>query len=85
MNKILEKLEFETDSLYYSTIEDKITKFYDLGYADSSNFMEIDLGVHSDYYIMATKGTIEFSAIVGSTKDNKYIVTINPYKIKKNE
>ena len=85
MNKPLEKLEFEPDSLYYSTIEDEITRFYDLGYADSSNFMEIDLGVHSGYYIMATKGIIEFSAIVGKAKDNKYIVTINPYKIKKNK
>ncbi len=46
MNKTIEKLEFETDNLYYSTIEDEITRYYDLGYADSSNFMEFDLGVH---------------------------------------
>ncbi len=79
----MEKLEFKTDNLDYSDIEDEITRYYDLGYADSSNFMEIELGIHSSYFIMATKGTIEFSAIAGRTKDNKYLVIITPHKIRR--
>lgn len=44
--------------------------------------MEIELGTHSGYSVMATKGSIEFSANVGSTKGNKYLVIIPPYKIR---
>lgn len=80
----MEKLEFKTDTVYYSTIEDEITQFYDLGYANSSNFVELENGVHSGYVISATKGSIDFSTIVGKTKENEYSITINPIKIKRN-
>lgn len=79
----MEKLEFKAENLDYSVIEDEITRYYDLGYADSSNFMEIELGTHSGYFIMATKESIEFSAIAGRTKDNKYLVIITPHKIRR--
>lgn len=79
----MEKYEFRTDNLYYSNIEDKILTYYGLGYANSSNFMELENGIHSGYFIFATKGTIEFSTIVGKTKDDDYLVVINPSKIKR--
>lgn len=79
----MKKLEFESESLSYSEIEDKITKFYGIGYPESSNFMELKVGVHSNYYIMASKGSIEFSAIVGRKAENKgYGITISPNKVK---
>lgn len=79
----MEKLEFEAKSLSYVEIEDKITSFYDIGYPDSSNFMELEIGVHSHYYIMASKGSIEFSAIVGKKANSEgYLVIIRPIKLK---
>ena len=80
----MEKLEFETKSLSYLEIEDEVTSFYDLGYPDSSNFMELEIGVHRNYYIMASKGNIEFSAIIGKkNNDDGYLVTIIPIKLKR--
>lgn len=82
----MEKLEFETKRLSYIEIEDEVTSFYDIGYPDSSNFMELRTGVHSNYYIMASKGSIEFSAIVGKkNNDDGYLVTIRPIKIKRDK
>ena len=82
----MEKLEFETKSLSYIEIEDEVTSFYDIGYPDSSNFMELRMGVHSNYYIMVSKGSIEFSAIVGKkNNDEGYLVTIRPIKIKRDK
>lgn len=81
----MEKLEFSANNLYYSTIEDKITNFYNLGYASSSNFTELEVGVGKIYYIMATSGSIEFSSIVGRTIDGNYLITIIPRKIKMNK
>lgn len=78
----MEQLEFKCDSLSYGEIEDRITSFYELGYTNSSDFMELELGIHT-YNIMATKGSIEFSAIVGKdAKGNGYVVTIIPKKVK---
>ncbi len=80
----MEKLEFESKSLSYSEIEDKITLFYGIGYPDSSNFMELEVGVHSNYYIMASKGSIEFSTIVGRKANTEdYLVIIKPIKLKR--
>lgn len=78
----MEKLEIKTSKLDYSVIENEICNFYKLGYADSSNFMELENGVHSGYVIVTSKGSIEFSSIVGKTKDNNYLVTIVPKTIK---
>ena len=80
----MEQLEFEVKTLSYAEVEDLITSYYDIGYPDSSNFMELKIGVHSNHYIMASKGSIEFTAIVGRKANNDgYIVTINPSEIKK--
>lgn len=79
----MKKLEFESESLSYVEIEDKITDFYRIGFPDSSNFMELEVGIHSNYSIMASKGSIEFSAIVGKKENGKgYMITISPKKIK---
>ena len=81
MRKQTNVYEFETDSLCYSIIEEKITKYYDLGFAESSNFMELILGSNSDCIIITQKGSITFSALVGK-KEGNYYVTIYPEKIK---
>ncbi len=82
----MEKLEFEVKSLSYVEVEEKITSYYDIGYPDSSNFMELETGVHSNYYIMASKGSIEFSTIVGrKANDEGYLVTIRPMKLKRDK
>lgn len=78
-----EEFEFITDSLSYSVIEEKILEFYELGYADSSNFMKLEEGISSDHYIVATNGVIEFSTIVGKTKDGLYSVTCHPSSVKR--
>lgn len=78
-----ESFEFTTEKLSYSSIEDIILNHYDLGYADSSNFMELSEGHSSSHCIMATRGIIEFSASVGKMKDGKYLVTCYPSSVKK--
>lgn len=81
----MEYLEFESEDLDYSTIENEITNFYGIGYPNSSNFMELEVGVHGGYSIFASNGIIEFSAIVGKKKDNEdYSITIRPKRLKKN-
>ncbi|MDD2391667.1 MAG: hypothetical protein PHU94_01855 [Bacilli bacterium] len=77
----MNKYEFTTDSLSYGNIEHEILKYYDLGFANSSDFMELQLGINKEHNIFATKGSIDFTAIVGKTNDNNYIVTITPKKI----
>jgi hypothetical protein len=72
----MDKYEFTTDSLSYGTIEYEILRYYNLGYAHSSTFMDLQLGINREESIFAEKGTINFTAIVGETKDKKYIVTI---------
>lgn len=80
----MEQLEFETTTLSSFFIEDKITYFYDIGYSHTSNFGELELGIHRDYHIMASKGSIDFSATVGKSANGKgYTVVIRPLKIKK--
>ncbi len=37
--------------IYYLAIEDKITNYYDLGYAYSFKFMEVGLRIYSGYFI----------------------------------
>ena len=77
----MEKLEFETDNLNGYNIENKLKKFYDLGCVHSSNFMEIEVGIGNRYVIIGDKKDIEFSCTVGKTKNDKYLVMINPIRI----
>lgn len=78
-----EKFEFTTNSLSYGVIEDRILNFYDLGYANSSDFMELEEGMSSNHYITATKGIIEFRTTVGKTPDGLYLVICYPISVKK--
>lgn len=77
----MESFEFKTDDLYYSNIERKILNYYNLGFANTSDFIELEEGIGNEYYISATKGDIKFSATVGRTPDNQYLVMIYPKKI----
>jgi hypothetical protein len=79
----VEKYEFITDSLGYSNIEREILNYYNLGDANSSDFMELEMGISKEHFIFAKKGTIEFTSIVWKTKDGQFLVTINPKKIRK--
>lgn len=81
----MDNLEFITDKASWGKIEEQIVDYYDLGYADSSNFMYLSNGINSSLCIQATKGSIEFSAIVGENKDGNYNITIMPKKIKRNK
>lgn len=45
--------------------------------------MELTEGLNSRHYITATNGMIEFSAIVGKTKDGLYSVTCHPSSVKR--
>ena len=74
--------DFKTDSLSYSTIEDIICKHYGLGYANSSDFMEIEEGSSSEHYITATKGMIEFSMSAYKLPSGNYTVHCYPRSVK---
>lgn len=39
----MEGFEFECDNLYYTTIESQICSHYDLGFANSSSFVELSV------------------------------------------
>ena len=77
----MDKFEFDTDSISYNSVEEKILNYYNLGYPQSSNFNELRVGVHSGYYIQGETADITFTAIVARKSNGGYSVTINPEKI----
>lgn len=54
----MEGFEFECSSLDYGTIENKLCSYYNLGFPNSSNFMELKLDAGNRITIFATKGSI---------------------------
>ena len=78
-----ESFEFTTDKLSYGIIEDRILGHYDLGCANSSNFMDLSEGRSSSLAIDAEKGIIEFTAIVSKKSDGSYAVICYPQSVKK--
>ena len=85
MKKVYDKFEFTSNTIDYYTIESEVTNYYHLGMPYNSNFMELDLGIHNDYVIQANNGLIYFTAIVGQSKEGKYIITVVPNSISKYE
>ena len=82
----MEGFEFETESLYYGSIEAAICKHYDLGFANSSNFMEITEGRGQSITISAVKGSISCYVSAYKKKDeNIYKVSVGCVNIKKNK
>lgn len=79
-----QSFEFTTENLSYSSVEENILNYYDLGYADSSNFMELPEGRSSSHNIRGTNGIIEFSAHAFKGNDGLYHVTCYPSNVKKN-
>lgn len=78
----MDKYEFSTDSLSYGTIEYEILRYYNLGYAHTSTFMELQLGINREESIFAEKGTINFYRYCWRNKRKKFIFTIIPKKIR---
>lgn len=74
----MDKFEFDTDSISYNNVEERILNHYNLGYPQSSNFNELREGVHSGYYIQGEKADITFTAIVGKKIDGGYSIAIKP-------
>lgn len=77
----MEKYEFETEDLSYVDIEERVLRYYGLGYPQSSNFNELKEGVNKGLYIQGEGKDITFTAIVGKKPDKGYIVTISPERI----
>lgn len=78
-----ENFDFVAEDLNYDTIESNIIRRFDLGYVDSSNFMELLEGQNPRLCIVATAGIIEFNAIVNKQIDGSYRVICWPTSIKK--
>lgn len=51
--------EFQSDSLDYGAIEHPICRYYRLGFAESSSFLEIEEGKTTAITIIATNGSVE--------------------------
>lgn len=77
----MENFEFQTEDLSYAKVEEIILNHYELGYPQSSNFNELSIGVHSEYFIQGETKDITFTAIVGRKTEGGYKVTIKPEKI----
>lgn len=83
MEGAMEGFEFESDSLSYGTIENEICDYYNLGYANSSTFMELSVGKGQRISISAEKGYISCFINAYQKKDSeRYIVTISQIDIK---
>lgn len=78
--------EYESNSLYYSSVESRICDYYDLGYADSSNFMELKPNGGQSITISATKGIVSCwaSAYKKSGENDLYLITISCVSISRN-
>lgn len=78
----MEKYDFEINDLSCYDIEDKVTSFYQIGYAHSSSLNELQIGGNYNLFISAVKANIEFDAMVGKTKNDTFSVSITPKSIK---
>ena len=80
----MEGFEFECDNLCYTTIESQICSHYDLGYANSSSFMELSVNKGESISIYAVKGSISCYVRAYRKKDSeKYIVSVSSVNIKR--
>lgn len=70
----MDRLECEVGSFNYVSIESVITQFYGLGYAESSDFMEIKEGINT-ITIIGTRGSGTFSVLAYKTKDGKKMIS----------
>lgn len=79
-------LEYESNNLDYSSVESHICDYYDLGYADSSNFMELKPDSGQSITISATKGTISCwaRAYKKSGENDVYLISISCVSISRN-
>ena len=82
----LKGFEYESNVLYYSDVESHICDYFDLGYPDSSNFMELKPQNGQSITISATKGTISCwaSAYKKSGNNDLYIISISAVSISRN-
>ncbi|MFR8012254.1 MAG: hypothetical protein ACLU8W_10935 [Clostridia bacterium] len=82
----MEGFSFESKSLGYGIIEFEICNYYDMGWAESSNFMEIEPNrPGQSITIMTTKGSITCYVSAYQKKDSEnYIVNVNAVSIKRN-
>lgn len=78
--------EYESSSLYYSSVESRICDYYDLGYANSSNFTELKPDGGQSITISATKGNISCwaSAYKKSGENDLYLITISCVSLSRN-
>ncbi|MCB6570554.1 hypothetical protein LI142_13700 [Eubacterium limosum] len=78
--------EYESKNLDYSSVESHICDYYDLGYADSSNFMELKPDGGQSITISATKGIISCwaSAYKKSGENDLYLIAISCVSISRN-
>lgn len=80
----MQGFEFECTRLDYDTIEGKICNHYNLGYANSSSFMELSVDNGESITISAVKGTISCYVRVYQKKDSDtFIVTVSSVNIKR--
>ncbi len=81
----MQGFEFEAKSLDYGTIESEICRYYDLGYPNSSNFMEITTGIGQTIFIDAVNGSIRCRVSAYQKKDSEqFLVSVSGAEIKKN-
>lgn len=74
----LEGFEFQSDSLDYGAIENPICRYYRLGFAESSSFLEIEEGKTTAITIIATNGSVECGVTAYRDKaTGKYKVVVS--------
>jgi len=79
-------LNCKIKNLYYSTIEDKITNYYNMGYSDNSNLpSEMRENESDTFIIIATKKYGEFHIKITKQPDEMYWLSVYPVKLKNNE
>ena len=74
----LDGFEFLSDYLDYGAIEDQICRHYRIGFADDSDFSEIEEGKTTAITIIATNGSVECGVTAYKDKTTgKYKVQVS--------
>ena len=82
----MEGFEFECSSLDYGTIENKLCNYYDLGFPNSSNFIEVKSDEWNSITVFATNGSVSCCVRAYQRKDSKlYLVSVSSVSVKRSK
>lgn len=78
MENIFSSFECEIDNLYYSTIEDKIIRYFNMGYSDNSNIPpQMEENSSGTYILIGTRKSGEFIVSNYKLNNGKFCLSVS--------